>query len=72
MGGLMERIPLTLGRAAGVLGVFLCLMAFGVRLTGNYWIAGFPTAAVFQFGIASMVAGCFFLLVVLTMRSRRG
>ncbi|MFN0315685.1 MAG: hypothetical protein ACKVQA_11690 [Burkholderiales bacterium] len=68
----MERIPLTLGRAAGLLGIIICLVSAGVRAAGSYWVAGVPASSLFNLGIASMVAGCFFLLLVATSRPRRG
>ena len=68
----MERVPLTLGRAAGLLGIFICLISAGVRASGVYWIAGVPASSLFNLGIASTVAGCFLLLLVLTSRTRRG
>lgn len=67
----MDRVPLTLGRVAGLLGIIICLVSAGLRASGTYWIAGVPASSLFLLGIASMIAGCFFLLLVLTSRSRR-
>ena len=58
-----------LGRVAGVVGAVLCAVGAGVRLGCAYWIAGFQAVTLLLAGTASMIFGCFCLLVVLTQRS---
>lgn len=58
----MNKLLLTAGRVAGFGGIFLCLVAVGTRLSGNYFLGGFQLATLLQAGVAAMVAGCFFLL----------
>lgn len=64
----METSLLWIGRLAGVLGVLLCLIAIGARLTGAFWIAGFQAGTVLQAGMAAMLLGCLAHLAVLTAR----
>lgn len=61
---------LTIGRLAGVAGLLLCIVAFGVRLTGVYFLGGFQLGTLLLAGIAAMIAGCFCLLLVLTAGSK--
>lgn len=61
---------LLLGRLTGGAGLLLCIVAFGVRLTGAYYLGGFQLGTLSLAGIAAMVAGCFFLLLTLTAQSR--
>ena len=68
----MERIPLTLGRFVGVLGMLICVGSAGMRATGAYWLGGVPLLSIFMIGLAGMVAGSFLLLLVMTSRARRG
>jgi hypothetical protein len=67
----MNVILLWLGRAGGVLGALLCLVAVAARLTERYWLGGFQAGSLLVAGIALMVAGCFCLLLALVERSRR-
>lgn len=52
-------------RAAGVLGILLCLAAGIGRLAGAFWIAGFTAATVFGAGAALVLVGCFCYLAIL-------
>ena len=61
---------LLMGRLAGVAGLLLCIVAFGVRVTGTYFLGGFQLGTLLLTGIAAMVAGCFCLLLVLTAGSK--
>jgi hypothetical protein len=58
----MNKLLLTVGRLAGFAGMSLCVVAIGVRLSGQYFLAGFQLATLLQAGVAAMVAGCFCLL----------
>ena len=68
----METVLLWIGRLAGLLGVIVCLVAAGARLTGAYWIGGFQAGTLFLTGVAAMTLGCLALLLVLTMRMHSG
>ena len=68
----METVLLWIGRLAGLLGVIVCLIAAGVRLTGAFWIGGFQAGTLFLTGVAAMTFGCLALLVVLTLRTQGG
>lgn len=62
----MNSLLLTVGRLAGVAGLLLCVVAFGVRLTGVYFLGGFQLGTLLLAGIAAMIGGCFCLLLTLT------
>lgn len=66
----MDALLLLLGRAAGFGGLLLCVVAAALRLTGKYYIGTFQVATFLQGGVAALVLGCFFLLLVLTARDR--
>jgi len=51
------------GRAAGVLGIVVCVVAVGTRLTGSYYLAGVEAGSLLQAGIAATVIGSFLLLL---------
>lgn len=65
----MNNLLLLVGRLAGVAGLLVCLVAFGVRLTGTYFLGGFQLGTLVLAGIAAMIAGCFCLLLALTAGS---
>lgn len=67
----METVLLWIGRLAGVVGVIVCLIAAGARLSGAFWIGGFQAGTLFLAGIAAMTLGCLALLMVLMMRTNR-
>lgn len=58
----MNKLLLTAGRVAGFGGILICLIAIGVRLSGQYFLANFQVTTLLQAGVAGMVAGCFCLL----------
>jgi len=68
----MYNLILWIGRAAGVSGVLLCAAAVLMRLSGNYWFAGFQLGTLLQMGMAAMIAGCLCFLAVLTERTKSG
>jgi hypothetical protein len=61
-------IILRLGQLSGILGALLCAISVLFRLKGAYWLGDFQIGTLLQSGIASMVFGCFCLLVVLAER----
>lgn len=67
----MDGLLLLLGRVLGVGGLVLCIFAGVVRLAGNFYLGSFAVATLLQAGIAAVVVGCFFLLLVLTGRANR-
>ena len=66
----MNNLLLWLGRAAGIGGVLLCILAVVTRISGHYWLAGFQVGTLLQAGTAVMIAGCLGFLAVLTERSK--
>jgi len=64
----MIELFANLGRAAGVIGLLLCLLAGALRLTGHYSVGSFQTITLLQLGIAGLAAGCFLLLWGLSAR----
>jgi hypothetical protein len=67
----VETAFLGIGRLAGIVGVIVCLIAAGARLTGAFWVGSFQAGTLFLAGVASMTLGCLALLVVLTIRTHR-
>ncbi len=59
----MQNYILQAGRAAGFLGILLCIVAVGTRLTGRYYLAGIEAGSLLQGGIAATVIGSFLLLL---------
>lgn len=51
-----------LGTLIGALGMLACLVMFGLRVAGQYYLLGMPAATIFLGGIALIVAGCFLKL----------
>ena len=49
----MENLLLWIGRLAGVLGILVCAVAFGARLTGMWNLGGFQVGALLQSGMAA-------------------
>ncbi|MCB1767262.1 MAG: hypothetical protein KDJ22_14595 [Candidatus Competibacteraceae bacterium] len=68
----METALLWIGRLAGAVGVVICLIAAGTRITGAFWVGGFQAGTLFLAGVAAMTFGCLALLVVLTLRTHGG
>lgn len=68
----MEALLLWLGRAVGGGGLLVCIVAMATRLTGNHYLGGFELLTVLQGGMATLIAGCFLLLVALSGRGRSG
>jgi hypothetical protein len=58
----MQHNFLLAGRAAGILGIVVCIVAVLTRLTGSYYLAGIEAGSLLQGGIAATVIGCFLLL----------
>jgi hypothetical protein len=71
MGVSMNALLLLLGRAAGLGGILLCVVAGAARLSGQYYMGNYQLTTLLQAGIAAVVMGCFFLLLALTARERK-
>ena len=63
----MENL-LKLGWLAGIVGVLLCIIGVEVRLSGEFWLAGFQAGTLMQAGVAGLVFGCFCMLGYLTRK----
>ncbi|MBE2259244.1 MAG: hypothetical protein H6942_14920 [Candidatus Accumulibacter sp.] len=59
----MDGLLLLLGRAAGVGGVVMCIVAAAMRLLGNYYLGTLQLGTLLQAGIAGVAIGCFLLLL---------
>ena len=66
----MNNLMLMVGRVAGLGGLLLCIVSFGARLSGTYYLGGIQVGTVLQAALAIMVAGCFCLLWSLTEGSK--
>ena len=66
----MDNLLLSIGRAAGVIGVLLCGAAVLARFAGYYLLGGFQVGTLLQAGMAAMILGCLCYLSVLTKRSK--
>ena len=65
----MERVLLVAGWLGGLSGLALGGFAVIWRIIGYRWLAGFELVTLLQAGVAAMVAGCFFMLAALVLRS---
>jgi len=68
----MISLLLGVGRVAGVAGALVCLAAIVIRMTGQFWVAGYQTGTLLLAGSAAMIGGCFCLLWALTEQRRIG
>lgn len=59
----MQNYIFQASRAAGFLGILVCIVAVGTRLTGSYYLAGIEAGSVLQGAIAATVIGGFLLLL---------
>ena len=68
----MNDLMLWLGRVAGVVGLLLCLVAVGARVSGYYFLGSFQLGTLLQAGTAGLAAGCFGLLLSMSARFKTG
>lgn len=59
-----------LGSFAGVAGLLVCLLTGLMRLAGSFYLGELPLVTLFVVGAVMVVAGCFFKLEALSLRSR--
>lgn len=64
----MEKLLLWLGRASGIAGALVCIVAIAARLTDTYLVISFQAGTLLLAGVAAMLMGCLCLLNVLTLR----
>jgi hypothetical protein len=62
----MKRLAITGGRWLGMLGMGICAAAIVLRLLGLFTVLGLGTGALLQAGMASILVGCFLLLLAQT------
>lgn len=62
----MDKLLLSLGRLAGVVGVLIVALAGTMRVTGSYALGGFDLGTLLIAGIAAMVFACLCFLTALT------
>ena len=58
----MQNYILLAGRAAGILGILVCIIAVATRISGSYYLAGMETESLLLGGTSAVVVGCFLLL----------
>ena len=54
----MNKLIETVGNAAAVLGVLVCLTSGLARLADTWYVVGFQTMVLFNVGMGLMVMGC--------------
>jgi hypothetical protein len=59
----MQNYILLAGRAAGVLGILMCVVAAAARVTGHFYLGGLSAETLLQAGTAGAAIGNFLLLV---------
>lgn len=64
----MNDLLAVAGRAAGVLGLLISVLACVARLAGYYTLGSIQSITLLQLGIAALVAGSFLLLWSLSLR----
>lgn len=64
----MRTSLLWIARLAGLLGIATIAVAFGARLGGAYWVAGFQTGTILQAGMAAMLVACLAYVAILVER----
>lgn len=68
----MDALLLWMGRIAGISGILLSALAVALRLTGNYWFAGFQIGTLFAGGAVAMILGCLCFAAFLAQNARTG
>jgi hypothetical protein len=53
----MQGVLIWTARLAGIAGVLAMLLAVLVRLSGDYWLAGFQVGTILQAGMAVTLVG---------------
>lgn len=59
----MGKLLMMAGKASGLAGVLICLVAGVTRLAGSFDIAGIWVGTLLQVGMAGLLTGCFCLLL---------
>lgn len=67
----MKRLYETGGNVLAGVGIALCVLAAGVRLTGSHYVLGFEAATLFLGGTAVMVMACLAKLQLLLLAGGR-
>jgi hypothetical protein len=67
----METLLLWLGRVAGLSGLLICALAFGVRLMGAWYLGSVPVATLLQAGMAAMIFACLAYCACIAERTRK-
>ncbi|MCB1908263.1 MAG: hypothetical protein KDH15_12915 [Rhodocyclaceae bacterium] len=64
----MNEFLAVAGRAVGVVGLLVSLLACVVRLSGYYTLGNVQAITMLQLGVAAIVAGSFLLLWSISLR----
>ena len=62
----MHQLLRLTGSIAGIVGVLLCAVAGLARISGNYYLGGYETTAIFTAGTGIMVFACLVKLELLS------
>jgi hypothetical protein len=61
----LQHLLRWVGRVAGILGLLICAVAIGARLSGQFWVIGIQTGTLLQAGNTLILAGCLGYLALL-------
>jgi len=63
----MDRLIQLIGNIAALVGILICAIAGGVRLSGSFYVIGYEGKTLFLAGIALMVMACLAKLHLLSL-----
>ena len=65
MENMLQNLLRWAGRVAGMLGVLICAVAIGARLSGEFWLISMQTGTLLQAGNTVLLMGCLSYLALL-------
>ena len=66
----MQVVLIWIARLTGIAGVLVMVLAVLVRLSGDYWLAGFQVGTILQAGMAVTLVACLGYTAVLVERTK--
>jgi hypothetical protein len=66
----VQTLLMWIARLAGLFGITTIAIAFGARLAGAYWLAGFQTGTILLAGMAATLVACLAYVAILVERPR--
>lgn len=67
----MANLLTWIGRLSGCVGVLVCAVALGARVSGTWTLGAMQIGTLFQLGVAAMVLACLAYCAELAERPRR-